>query len=392
MAKIGPASFKYVLKAKFKAESMVEKPDIIGAVFGQTEGLLGDELDLREAQRNGKIGRIEVVSSAANGETTGEIIIPTSLDLAETALIGAAIETIDRIGPSKATIKVEGVEDVRVSKREYIAKRAEDLLQSSMNKTSVDTTELLQKLYENVRQKELIEYGPEKLPAGPDIDNSEEVIIVEGRADVLNMLKHGFTNVIGMNGTTIPQSVIDLSHKKIITLFVDGDRGGDMIINAFTQTGHVDFIAKAPSGREVEELTKKEINQALRSKVTLEEYSPGASKRGAEEQKKEEKTVNIPEETKKKFLPLINEIIGTRGAFLTDANLNIVGRIPYKEVDSAILNIEGVYTVVLDGIVGDEIVRSAEEAGVTYVIGSRVSSSSDKVILLSYEDVGYKYR
>jgi DNA primase len=392
MAKIGPASFKYVLKAKFRAESMVEKPDIIGAIFGQTEGLLGDELDLREAQRNGKIGRIEVESTAANGETTGEIIIPTSLDVAETALIGAAIETIDRIGPSKATIKVESVEDVRVSKREYIAKRAEDLLQTSMSKNSVDTTELLQKLYENVRQKELIEYGPEKLPAGPDIDNSEDVIIVEGRADVLNMLKHGFTNVIGMNGTTIPQSVIDLSHKKIITLFVDGDRGGDMIVNAFTQSGHVDFIAKAPSGREVEELAKKEINQALRARVTLEEYSPGTFKKEGNGQKKEERTVNVPDDIKKKMVPLINEIIGTRGAFLTDNNFNIVGRIPYKEVDSAILNIEGVYAVILDGIVDDDIVRSAEEVGVAYAVGSRVSSSSDKIVLLSYEDVGYKYR
>ena len=58
----------------------------------------------KQLQKNGKIGRINVESSAAGGKTNGEITIPTSLGMAETALIGAAIETIDRIGPSKATV------------------------------------------------------------------------------------------------------------------------------------------------------------------------------------------------------------------------------------------------------------------------------------------------
>ena len=202
-------------------------------------------------------------SSAAGGKTNGEITIPTSLGMAETALIGAAIETIDRIGPSKATVSVDKIEDVRISKREYIMNRAQKLLEEAMKTSEVDTTELLQKLYEEVRQKEFVEYGSEKLPAGPDLEDSEEIIVVEGRADVMNMLKHGFSNVIGMNGTNIPKTVIELSRKKIVTLFVDGDRGGDMIINSFMQQGHVDFIAKAPSGTEVEELSKKEINQTL---------------------------------------------------------------------------------------------------------------------------------
>ncbi|MCL5976218.1 MAG: DNA primase DnaG [Candidatus Parvarchaeota archaeon] len=393
MAKIGPTSFKYILHAKFTADSLIDKPDVIGAVFGQTEGLLGEELDLREAQKNGKIGRINVESSSAGGKTNGEITIPTSLGMAETALIGAAIETIDRIGPSKATVSVDKIEDVRISKREYIMNRAQKLLEEAMKTSEVDTTELLQKLYEEVRQKEFVEYGSEKLPAGPDLEDSEEIIVVEGRADVMNMLKHGFSNVIGMNGTNIPKTVIDLSRKKIVTLFVDGDRGGDMIINSFIQQGHVDFIAKAPSGTEVEELSKKEINQALRAKVPIEEYDPSLKRESAAPKKQAQSTpVEVPQEIKEKVTPLVNDIIGTRGAFLVNNKFEILGRIPYKGVEDAILNLENIYMLVLDGLVTDEIAKAAEESEITYVIGSRVLASSSSVKLLSYDDIGYKYR
>ena len=394
MAKIGPASFKYILHAKFTADSLVEKPDGIGARIGQTEGLLGEELDLREAQKNGKIGRINVESSASGGKTTGEITIPTSLGVAETALIGAAIETIDRIGPSKAVINVDNIEDVRVSKREYIMKKAQTLLDTALKASSVDTTELLQKLYEDVRQKEFVEYGPEKLPAGPDVVDSEEIIIVEGRADVMNMLKHGFANVLGLNGTNIPKTAVELSRKKIVTLFVDGDRGGDMIISSFLQQGNVDFVAKAPSGMEVEELSKKEINQALRLKVPIEEYEGSNGKRETQERKPvpAQQSADVPEEIKSRVLPLVNEIVGTRGAFLVNDKFEIMGRIPYKEVEGSILNIENIYLIVLDGAVTDEIAKAAEESEVKYVIGSRVTGTSQSVKLASYESLGYRYR
>lgn len=398
MAKIGPASFKYILRAKFTADSLIDKPDVIGAVFGQTEGLLGEELDLREAQKNGKIGRINVESTSASGKTSGEITIPTSLDVAETALIGAAIETIDRIGPSKATVTVSKIEDVRISKREYIMKKAQVLLNEALKTSSIDTTELLQKLYEEVRQKEFVEYGPEKLPAGPEINDSEEIIVLEGRADVMNMLKHGFSNVIGMNGTNIPKTVIDLSRKKTITLFVDGDRGGEMIISAFSQMGHVDFVAKAPSGMEVEELSKKEINQALRAKTPFDEYEGGNGKSREAQPERSSRSqapkppVEVPQEMREKTSGLINEIIGTRGAFLVNEKFEIMGKIPYKEVEAAISNIENVFMLVLDGAITEEIAKSAEQSEVKYVVGSRVSADSQAIKLLSYADVGYKYR
>ena len=60
MAKISPTSIKYSIIANFVAEGPFQKPDVIGALFGQTEGLLGSDMELRELQKEGKIGRIEV--------------------------------------------------------------------------------------------------------------------------------------------------------------------------------------------------------------------------------------------------------------------------------------------------------------------------------------------
>ncbi len=378
MAKVGPASTKYVLHIEFNVGAVVDKPDVIGAIFGQTEGILGEELDIREAQRNGRIGRIEVDAHTSEGKTFGEIIIPSSLDLAETVLIGAAVETIDRIGPAKATLKVTRVEDVRASKREYILKRAEELLGEAIKQNEIDATEIIQQLYSAVREKELVEYGPEKLPAGPDVDSSDEIIVVEGRADVLNLLKHGFTNVIGLNGTSIPKTAIDLSKKKITTLLVDGDRGGDIIISSFLQQGgHADYIARAPQGMEVEELTKKEINMALRAKVPAEDY--------IESNKLIEKKENpLPPEINDKVKPFIDDVRNSNGAILFDAEFKVIGRLPCEELAAALSNIEGIYLILSDCIINDDLVKAAESSGVKYLIGKKALSSSPNLFVGTY--------
>jgi DNA primase len=63
-----------------------------------------------------------------------------------------------------------------------------------------------------------------------------------------------------------------LTKEKITTLFVDGDRGGDLIIKEMFQVAEVDYIAIAPIDKEVEELTKKEIFKALREKIPARQY------------------------------------------------------------------------------------------------------------------------
>src|SRR3989344_422890 len=267
MAKISPVGAKYIVHTAINAEGVVEKPDVVGAIFGQTEGLLGSELELRELQRSGKIGRIEVNLETKNGKTSGVIILPSSLDKAETSIIAAAIESIQKIGPCESHVKVEKLEDVRVSKRAQIIERAKELLKDLTSSVLPESQELTDEVASAVRVMEATEYGVERLPAGPQIDEADELIVVEGRADVLNLLKHGIKNTIALNGTNVPETIKELGNKKTLTLFVDGDRGGDLIIKEVSAVAEIDYIIKAPDGKEVEELTKKEIHKALRAKV-----------------------------------------------------------------------------------------------------------------------------
>ncbi|TLZ71680.1 MAG: DNA primase [Methanobacteriota archaeon] len=269
---IDPSTTKYLISARLEAEGIVEKPDIVGAVFGQTEGLLGEELDLRDLQKSGRIGRIEVDVQSKKGRTEGLILIPSSLDQVETSIMAAALETIDRVGPCKATIRVDKVEDVRVTKRNKIVERARQLLTSMLEGSKTSGSDLLDEVRASVQVSEIVSYGPERLPAGPNVADSDAIIVVEGRQDVLNLLRSGIKNAIAVEGTNVPKTVQELSKEKVVTAFVDGDRGGDLILRELLQVAEVDFIARAPRGREVEELTQKQIMKSLRNKIPAEQF------------------------------------------------------------------------------------------------------------------------
>ena len=215
-----PSSIKYQVKAKINADGIVDKPDVVGAIFGQTEGLLGDNLDLRDLQKSGRIGRVEVEIVSKGGKSEGIIYMSSSLDQVETAIISATLETIDRVGPCKASIKVIGIEDVRVTKREQIAERAKELLGILMDQAKGSGSNLTQNIRESLQVEEITTYGKERCPAGPNVKNSEAIIIVEGRSDVLNLLRAGIKNAIAVEGTNIPKSVQDLSKERVTTAFV----------------------------------------------------------------------------------------------------------------------------------------------------------------------------
>jgi DNA primase len=265
---------KYMVEGTFNIEGLVDKPDLIGAVFGQTEGLLGDDLDLRELQKNGKIGRIEIELSQSGSKTYGKFYLPASLDRVETCILAAAVESVDRVGPYEAQFKITKVEDTRAEKRRKLLERAKELVKRLLATEIPDSKELAEMVQSEVKISEVVNYGPENLPAGPDIAKSSEIIIVEGRADVLNLLRNDITNAVAIGGATnsIPKSIINLCNEKEVTLFVDGDRGGDMIIRSLIKFAEIDFVVKAPDGKEVEELTRKEIIKALRTKVPIEQY------------------------------------------------------------------------------------------------------------------------
>ncbi|HIQ50302.1 MAG TPA: DNA primase [Nanoarchaeota archaeon] len=369
MAKLAQATVKYTIYARFEANGIVEKPDVIGAIFGQTEGLLGPDMDLRELQRTGRIGRIEVKIQNKNGKSSGIIIIPSSLDSSETALIAACCETIERIGPCNAKVRVEKIEDVRSEKRKYIIERAKELLQMLYD-YGMEIEELSEQLKEAVRSAEITEYNG--LPSGPNIENYDSIIIVEGRADVINLLKHGIKNVIAIEGTSIPETIIDLSKRKITTVFLDGDRGGDLILKELLSVADIDFIARAPRGKEVEELSKKEIFKALRNKVPVDQYQQEIMKNNNNTNTKEIKVnKKIEREKKEKFKEIFEEILGTRAACFLDENLNILGKVPVKEIFSVIKEIKA-DALILDSEIDQKIVDACAQAGIRYIVGKNI--------------------
>jgi DNA primase len=267
-----PNAAKYMIRAKIYTDGVVDKPDVVGAVFGQTEGLLGEEMDLRELQKSGRIGRIEVTIDSKKGKSEGEMQIPSSLDQVETAVLASSLETVDRVGPCHAKIEVLSVEDIRIEKRSKIVERAKRILTMIQEGTKDTGIELTEEVRKAIQIDEVTTYGKERLPAGPNIDQADNLIVVEGRNDVLNLLRAGIKNVIAVEGASVPQTVKDLSRGKTITVFTDGDRSGELILREMLQTMDVDFVARAPRGTEVEELTQKQITKCLRNKIPIQQY------------------------------------------------------------------------------------------------------------------------
>ena len=380
MAKISPVSIKYMIHANFTAEGALEKPDVIGAIFGQTEGLLGAELEMRELQKEGKIGRIEVELERKDRRSIGTIKIPTALDRSETTLIAAAIETIERIGPCDSQIEVERIEDVRGSKRDYIVERAKKLMQEI--KGSTDSREISKEIKDSARMAEMKEYGKSKLPCGNI--SGKEIIVVEGRADVLNLIKNGVNNVIAMNGTKLPEEIKELSKEKEIVLFVDGDRGGKLIIQNVVSNAEVKYIAIAPDGKEVEELTGKEILMTLRKKILLEDYLKQSSRQRAFKISENSEKTTLSDKDKAKLKELSDKNQGTGKAILLNKSLEEIKKVSVRSLNSALKRIEeNPAVIIIDGIITSPMFRAAEEAECQIIVAKNFATTDTNIKLLS---------
>lgn len=366
-----------MIYASFKGEGPVEKPDVIGAIFGQTEGLLGSELEMRELQKEGKIGRIEVDLNIVDGKALGEIRVPSALDKSETTIIAATLETIDRVGPTEAKIEVLRIEDVRGNKRDYIVDRAKKLLEQL---ESGDDTKIAKSVREETRIAKIQEYGEEKLPAG-DL-SGPEVIVVEGRADVVNLIKNRVSNVIGMNGTKLPREIARLGEEKELTLFVDGDRGGKLIAKNVIENARVTYVAVAPDGKEVEELEGKEILMSLRKRLPVEEYL-GRSRRT--DNLGSESAAPSAEDVKRTLKDKYASIKDTKRALLLDSALGVIREVSATSLVGSLKRTEkSVFAIVLDGMATEPVIQLCEEMGIVY-LGARMfaSSSNTKVQLIS---------
>ena len=264
-------TIKYVIHARFDIEGVVEKPDVIGAVFGQTEGLFGPELDLRELQKTGRIGRIEIDLHSKNDRTTGAITIPTSLDRVSTALIAASVESINRVGPCSAKVSLERIEDIREARRKIIIDRAKEILHKWNIESMPSVDDVYKEISETMKVGKVEKYGPEDLPAGPGLDGAKEIIVVEGRADIINLMRCGIFNTVALEGAKVPESIKKLTKERNATALLDGDRGGDLIQKELLQVTNVKFIGRAPRGKEIEECNCKEIQEAIDNKVPISE-------------------------------------------------------------------------------------------------------------------------
>ncbi len=396
-----PQSMKYVIKAKIVAEGVVERPDVVGAIFGQTEGLLGEELDLRDLQKSGRIGRIEVEIKSQKGKSEGHILVPSSLDQIETAIIAAALETIDRVGPCKAHVEVISIEDIRASKRRKIIERAQELAKQLLEQNKSITEDLVNAVRGIIESAEIITYGEDRLPAGPNVPTSDAVIIVEGRSDVLNLLRYGIKNAIAVNGTSIPETIIKLSREKVVTAFLDGDRGGDLILKELLQVADIDFVTRAPQGYEVEELTYKQIIKALRNKMPVDQYlalhgMTEELKSLEERRKAEEGHITPPEEEKKpekqsrarkrkeekktrEEEKLLQDASSRKVALLVDGEMKVVAEYPIGELVEK-LSVEDVEAeaVVLGGVVSQRLVDVAQRKGIKKIYAYRLGNVTKK--------------
>ena len=411
---IDPSTTKYLIQARLEAEGIVEKPDVVGAVFGQTEGLLGEELDLRDLQKSGRIGRIEVDVQSKKGRSEGTILIPSSLDQVETSILAAALETIDRVGPCKATIKVDKVEDTRVTKRNKIIERARALLSSMVEESKTSGSDLLDEVRQSVQVSEIVSFGAERLPAGPNVADSDAIIIVEGRQDVLNLLRSGIKNAIAVEGTNVPKTIQELSKERALTAFVDGDRGGDLILKELLQVAEVDFIARAPRGKEVEELTQKQIMKCLRNKIPADQYvemyglsgqvykaesefpepKPAAGPqpraeprpefrpepREPREPREERPPAPLTPTTKvlnpklEKYRDILLQLGGSSTARLLDEGDGVVTEVPVRELVETLKTAKQTRAVVFDGIITQRILDIASEMNMHSIVGTKMGT------------------
>ncbi|MEM0361822.1 MAG: DNA primase DnaG [Sulfolobales archaeon] len=406
---------KYLIRARVEVDGNVDKPDVIGAIFGQTEGLFGSEFDLRELQDKGRIGRIIIDSKQQGGRTVGEIIIPSNLDRVETALVAAMIEFVDKVGPYNAKIQVLNIVDVRYEKIKKISERAKEILQQWFKEKPVDVKEILNEIESSVRTAEVVYYGPERLPAGPDVDKADTIIVVEGKADVANLLRYGYRNVIAIEGAKgkIPETVVNLSKQKTVIAFVDGDHAGDLILRELIRVAEVDYVARAPTGKEVEELTGKEIAKALKNAIPVQSYLQQLEKREVVEKAEATTTTpttqtqivekpsetNIPEvestityQVPQNIIEELRKLGGTLEAVIYDQNWNEISRVAVKDLVDHIVKLDGVnpHAIIMDGIITQRVVDAASVKGVKIIVGSRVGIISKKpagIAVLSAEEL-----
>ena len=357
---------KYLAKLEFEIDGIVDKADIIGAIFGQTEGLFGPEMNLNELQKNWKVGRIEISIQPSNGKGKGNVTIPMSTDISTVSLIAAAVEAIDKVGPCSSHFKLKSIDDVRALKREAIVARAKGIMKDWSAKSSSEGEDILKDVSDVGKKVKITSYGSEELPAGPAINTANDIIIVEGRADVFNLLRAGIENTIAVEGTNIPETITKLGKEKQLSAFLDGDRGGDLILRELNQVVKLNRVSRAPKGREVEELTPVEILEILNNGKI--ETGNGI--------KDDSKNAQIPEDIPSELIKIAKDIKqdleGTLESHVYDSSFKEKDKVPVSELVKTLESEDNIEFIVFDGIITKRLVEIAEKKGVKVLVGNRM--------------------
>ena len=399
---------KYHVKLKFEVDGIVEKADIIGAIFGQTEGLLGPEMNLNELQKVSKVGRIEVNVDTKSNTTKGDALLPMSTDISTAALISAAIESIDKVGPFQGKFLLVGIDDIRAIKKKVIVDRAKKIIQEWATKTISEGEEMLRDVYDASKPGKLTSFGKAQLACGTGVFESPVIILVEGRADVINLLRAGFDNSIAIEGAKIDETITNLTSGRKVIAFLDGDRAADLILKELQGLVKIDKVLRAPTGKEVEECTPLEITEILKDVIepTVEQYEAPVQHQKSVKKSKPyesnnsayqapsnlnnvEKLNDDPQITSavKEVYPQINE---TLEALILDNSMQVLLKVPVSEIIKRLDSLEGARFLVMDGIITQRLIDAAYRAGIEYVVGHRMAElkKTPEITVRTFDQIG----
>ena len=277
-------------------------------------------------------------------------------------------------------LRLDAIDDVRAAKKDDIVKRAKEIKQKWATKTVSEGESMLNDVHQGDSRK-LTTYGPSKLTCSSGLSDSNWVILVEGRADVINLLRAGYDNALAIEGAKIDESIKELCNSKdTVVAFLDGDRAGGFILKELKSVVPVDYELRADNDVEVEELTPQRIDEILRPVANeIRDGKPSPTLQNEDDKPLADMASNIFSE--------LNETLEAVGL---DNNQSEIFKVPISEVVSKLSTQSGIKYLLLDGIITQRLLEGAKNAGIEYIIGHRVAklTNSDGMKLKTFGDLG----
>jgi hypothetical protein len=194
---------------------------------------------------------------------------------------------------------------------------------------------------------------------------------------------------------------------KTVTVFLDGDRGAEINLKHLSSKIKIDNVIRAPDGKEVEELTKKEIVASMKHYQKFEDFrlerksafenrdfprlsyrernfEDGGNYKPFHAQKRQsnwqEQSLQTKEKDEKfeRLKENFKKLKGTMKAILVNKALKKLEEVEIQDLDEALDKRKRIYAVLLDGIITERLMEKAKKKKVEYLLGvqTKVSSSN----------------